>query len=911
MSPYYLCVVLSLPALIIYLLGAAQYLSKQEKNTCQMTYMFEYPQYVHIHLEEEIQKQYPQYKLYAYAEGFAVGRIQSMRFYGIPVLFIPGNAGSHHQVRSLASVSLRKSLKDRTPFHFDFFTVDLNEEYSALYGGVLKGQTKFVAHCIQKILRFYSGKIDSIILIGHSMGGIVAKGVLLEPNITISQVNTIIMLATPHMAALIPDTYIAAIHQKLKHSQSSFNNSGIVTLSIGGGPRDVVVNSNQVIDEIADLNVLTTQIPSVWKSTDHLAILWCKEFVLVVIRALFDTVYVDTKYPKINTDKDYRLKVFNYHFLERSAGKKFAQYKSKVQFDSGGEWIEDIRRQYTWKALDRIGTNNKSQVYLMIRLIGRQDRLTIQTTNLEARNWLFACTASSIEGNSRVCDWGWNLSNKSRIMPGGTHKTKIVDLDPVELKALHLTHVVIRVPASNFNKWLSIGIDLHEKGERRVNVGNKFNAIGLGFGKLGTIETSNAAIRYEVNLDNTTDSVLFKLSHPQCNQKNYRHHSAVELLEPGTNGISQVRLFTYHDTTPKIFKLQTRNTAKDNVPGIKSPILRFTLDPECVYTIELWHGSLMETVASAVRYRWPNLYGIIVGLLLLILAKYIDGELKLVNSAIVTTITCALCLGLGIGLEALVALGIIHVCAAVVCCTVILLGSTVYNMANRFLARSLKFSMTWTDWILGGLNQLPLLSATILLAVVPVTCGALAMFLFLVLQFLKLVKLYEDYLEKLLLAILRFGILNRFRRTQNNHRSKEEDEKEDDGDSDGNQIAFQLLLFLIWCTAAIPAIPSVLVWAKNYRYSTRLETEDPFLMMCWTIIIGCASGGVTWISPSKLGYFSSEIAMVLRVLGWGALVVTGIGYPQQYQYLMPPFIVAGTSLVAIRPLIGFRSLIRR
>lgn len=38
-------------------------------------------------------------------------------------------------VRSLASVSLRKSLKDRTLFHFDFFTVDLHEEYSALLGG--------------------------------------------------------------------------------------------------------------------------------------------------------------------------------------------------------------------------------------------------------------------------------------------------------------------------------------------------------------------------------------------------------------------------------------------------------------------------------------------------------------------------------------------------------------------------------------------------------------------------------------------------------------------------------------------------------------------------------------------------------------------------------------------------------
>lgn len=41
-------------------------------------------------------------------------------------------------VRSLASVSLRKSLKDRTPFHFDYFTVSIGKDYSALYGGMNK-----------------------------------------------------------------------------------------------------------------------------------------------------------------------------------------------------------------------------------------------------------------------------------------------------------------------------------------------------------------------------------------------------------------------------------------------------------------------------------------------------------------------------------------------------------------------------------------------------------------------------------------------------------------------------------------------------------------------------------------------------------------------------------------------------
>ena len=72
-------------------------------------------------------------------------------------------------VRSLASVSLRKSLKSRTPFHFDYFSISFGKDYSALYGGVLQEETNYVAKCIQRILALYQGKAKSIILIGHSM----------------------------------------------------------------------------------------------------------------------------------------------------------------------------------------------------------------------------------------------------------------------------------------------------------------------------------------------------------------------------------------------------------------------------------------------------------------------------------------------------------------------------------------------------------------------------------------------------------------------------------------------------------------------------------------------------------------------------------------------------------------------
>lgn len=40
------CIVVALIALIIYLYGVLITITAQEKNTCEMTYMFEYPQFV-------------------------------------------------------------------------------------------------------------------------------------------------------------------------------------------------------------------------------------------------------------------------------------------------------------------------------------------------------------------------------------------------------------------------------------------------------------------------------------------------------------------------------------------------------------------------------------------------------------------------------------------------------------------------------------------------------------------------------------------------------------------------------------------------------------------------------------------------------------------------------------------------
>ena len=69
-------------------------------------------------------------------------------------------------------MAYRKALDSHKHRHFDFFAADFDEEFSALYGGVLISQAAFVQKCIDRILFLYQDKRDapdSVILIGHSM----------------------------------------------------------------------------------------------------------------------------------------------------------------------------------------------------------------------------------------------------------------------------------------------------------------------------------------------------------------------------------------------------------------------------------------------------------------------------------------------------------------------------------------------------------------------------------------------------------------------------------------------------------------------------------------------------------------------------------------------------------------------
>lgn len=267
---------------------------------------------------------------------------------GVPVLFIPGNAGSYKQVRSLASeaenyfeqfIRPNQNALNDGKRALDFFTVDFNEDFTAFHGQTLLDQAEYLNDAIAYILRLYHdpehSKRDprlpdpsSVILIGHSMGGVVARAMLTMHNYQANSVNTIITLSAPHARAPVSfDSLMISTYREINeywrtaHSRQWGTDNPLwhVTLvSIAGGGLDTIVPSDyssiaSLVPDTHGFTVFTSTIPTVWTGMDHLAITWCDEFRKVVIRALYDVM--DVSRPAQTKVRGDRMRSFKKHFL--------------------------------------------------------------------------------------------------------------------------------------------------------------------------------------------------------------------------------------------------------------------------------------------------------------------------------------------------------------------------------------------------------------------------------------------------------------------------------------------------------------------------------------------------------------------------------------------------------------------
>ncbi|WRT68914.1 uncharacterized protein IL334_005896 [Kwoniella shivajii] len=236
------------------------------------------------------------YKVYLYREqGWDTEHFVA----GHPVIFIPGNAGSYQQVRSIASSAARQYHGEpggrahgmEAQKKLDLFTLDLNEDFSAFHARTLKDQATFIQHSIIRVLGEYdhlalNQRPTQVTLLAHSMGGISARLAVKREDVS-SKVDMVLTMSTPH--TIPPLTFqleMEAIYQQIAKS------TGPLLISVCGGVSDSEIVSDScalsstTITEEDGFSVFTSNIPGVWTGVDHQAMVWCHQVRWLVARVL-------------------------------------------------------------------------------------------------------------------------------------------------------------------------------------------------------------------------------------------------------------------------------------------------------------------------------------------------------------------------------------------------------------------------------------------------------------------------------------------------------------------------------------------------------------------------------------------------------------------------------------------------
>lgn len=164
-------------------------------------------------------------------------------------------------------------------------------------------QAEFARDALQYILTLYrqfpaedgAPHPESVIVIGHSMGGIVARQMLLMPDLEPDAVNTLITLSTPHLLPPAPfDARIEKIYEDINGAWSNnLSCHDLALVSISGGEGDTMIPSDtvslaSVVPKTNSMTIFTTAVPHLWAPVDHQAMVWCDQLRTRIVLALFD-----------------------------------------------------------------------------------------------------------------------------------------------------------------------------------------------------------------------------------------------------------------------------------------------------------------------------------------------------------------------------------------------------------------------------------------------------------------------------------------------------------------------------------------------------------------------------------------------------------------------------------------------
>uniref|UniRef100_A0A182QD08 GPI inositol-deacylase n=1 Tax=Anopheles farauti TaxID=69004 RepID=A0A182QD08_9DIPT len=912
-----LFILLPVFAVVLFLYGAIVNIGYLEENRCRMTYMFEHPQYTRLPVQGN--ERFPKYGLYAYSEGSLTQRVQQRVFTGAPVLFVPGSGGSYRQVRSLASVALRKGLDNGWQTHLDYFSVDLNEELSGVYGGYLQDQTDFLELCVQEIARLYGsrGRTSRIFIVGHSVGGKLAQAVVGRQGSVVRHVTGIITISAPvDKPVALLDHYHQSFYDRIeqtwranrsvlvegeaKSTTGKMPLDGMLFVTVGGGIRDMIVHDGLTSSRYADLHAMTHNIPNVWLSVDHLCAMWCLQFVLVMNRFLFSMVIPQGRGSYGFTEEKHIQREKAVRFLAQPfAGTNVVDDDTAFvhHHPEQEDWIEDIRRSYTER--HRAGMD-RTRVQ-MIRIVPDKPAhrfLRVEVINSEQDDWLSACAAIEVYGNSRMCQRAVSLVNYTLPVPSSKFDRFGVLLDTHQLKRWNpsWTHVLVKIPRSF--KPVQFSVDVFNPSTREINLTMPHWLDYRGHTILQDASPDDSFYRINVRgMKHTYQTIALDLMAVTCD--GIKGTVVVKVHVPWANGYDR---YAFHEelnqTTVYIYP-PTEKPPSHNDEDVPIQIDVY-LTPGCRYRIR-YAQSLRVGIARIVQQYLVLLPAHCIALVLLAFKDqltqtapddpvFVVGKLRssltkpgplmmllATSSLIAKFLTLFKSIPpVEILSTPLVVSVLLHLAAlgVLVIATLGLWGAIAFcaNFAHKIILRLIALPIpVMSSTFLSCIHKFPLAIAVLLVAIALTACGGVSLLCAAAVYFVLLSKAYEDYLENFVFHTARriatrlFGAARE--RTEgeqgsSRQRLRRRRRPENETGDELMVINFHLPLFFLVIMLALLNVPSVITWAKNYHYANTL-LPDPSLVPALLVLVCLA---VLWQLNTPRNVRGYELLAALLVI---------------------------------------------
>ncbi|KAI5651707.1 PGAP1-like protein domain-containing protein [Phthorimaea operculella] len=619
-------------------------------------------------------------------------------------------------------------------------------------------------------------------------GGVVAKRLLAYPS-TINSTSIAITLAAPLEAPTINfdnsinDYYMLMSEEWKQLAKDPAKSNSRVLLSFGNGPRDILVASGLTASKDSYINALVTAIPGVWVSPDHVGIVWCKQLVMAINKYLFDIV--DPLTEQISENRQLlTAKARQYFQANRSMTLSADIKRPVVLMQADAFWYEDNRRIYQIYRPEIDKTT-----YLMIRLVSfPQNRfVAVESVNVTDKDWLFGCNAMYTYNTYRYCKQATSLTELSRwsgaAFEFGKRKLATINLHSIMDQYPDWTHVLVRV--SPTRKPIILNVDINDYASRQITV-DLPSILSLTTTTIKQ-ETERNSIYYELILPgfNSVHQAYLLYMEPTSSCKASQYHVSAELHVPWAKNNEYYHFFTQLKRSPMKLRLYKSNPnvtqGMDPSEHVKVTLL---LDPQCTFTISI-SSTWYHRLAQLARNYTPVLISYIAAVLLLaartnILSLKENGKCMTIHGALMSEgvkpyyVLVAARLGLMVITSVplftyifenaswantelilfsrsllvvpayMTALGILHVTAAAILAVMVFSSQLAHRLFFRIVWRG---GTSMAEKLALGLHKMPYIVIVVLVAGVPLSCGAASLVAGAAFYSFILSKMYEEYLE--------------------------------------------------------------------------------------------------------------------------------------------------------------------